>query len=46
MAHAFERAPSTHKVAVQLVIIFALTFKARNTHNEVLAIDNLIKILY
>ncbi len=43
IAHGFERAPPTHKVAVRPIIIFALTFKARNTDNRVFSTDNLIK---
>jgi hypothetical protein len=43
IAHASKRTPPTHKVAVRPIIIFALTFKARNTHNRVLATDILIK---
>ena len=43
IAHAFERTPPTHKMAVRPMIIFALTRKARNMHNRVLVTDNLIK---
>ena len=42
-AHGFERAPPTHNVAVRPIIIFALTFKTRNTQNWVLGADLLIK---
>ena len=43
--HAFERAPPTHNVAVWPIIIFALTFKARNPMNRVPGADD-ISILY
>ena len=35
ITHGFERAPPTHNVAVRPMIIFALTFKARNSVNRV-----------
>jgi len=42
-AHGFERAPPTHNVAVRPVIIFALTFKARNSVNRVPGTDFLVQ---
>ena len=35
ITHGFERAPPTHNVAVRPIIIFAMTFKARNSVNRV-----------
>ena len=43
IAHGFERAPPTHKMAVRPIIIFAMTFKARNPVNRVTGADILIK---
>ncbi len=42
-AHGFERAPPTHNVAVRPIIIFALTFKARNSVNRVPGADFLVQ---
>jgi len=42
MTRAFHRAPPTHQMAVGPVI-FALTFKARNSADRVLGTDVLIK---
>ena len=39
IAHGFERALPTRKVAVRPTIIFALTFKARNSVNRVTGTD-------
>ena len=46
ITHGFDRAPPTHNVAVRPIIIFALTFKARNTDDRVLGTDSLIKVLF
>ena len=43
IAHGFERAPPTHNVAVWPIIIFALTFKARNSVNRVTDADFLVQ---
>ena len=45
IAHGFERAPPTHKMAVRPIIIFALTFKARNTDNRVISTAGIISLL-
>ena len=42
-AHGFERAAPTHNVAVRPIIIFALTFKARNSVNRVPSTDFLVQ---
>ncbi len=42
-AHGSERAPPTHNVAVRPIIIFALTFKARNSVNRVPGADFLVR---
>ncbi len=39
ITHGFERAPPTHNVTVRPIIIFALTFKARNSVNRVPGAD-------
>ena len=43
ITHGFERAPPTHNVAVRPIIIFALTFKARNSVNRVPGTDFLVQ---
>lgn len=43
ITHAFERTPPTHEMAVRPMIIFALTFKARNLDNRVIVTDILIR---
>ena len=43
ITHGFERAPPTHNVAVRPIIIFALTFKARNSVNRVPGADFLVQ---
>ena len=42
-AHGSERAPPTHNVAVRPIIIFALTFKARNSVNRVPGADFIVQ---
>ncbi len=42
ITHVFERAPRTHNVAVRPIIIFVLTFKARNSVNRVPGADFLV----
>ena len=46
ITHGFERAPPTHNVTVRPMLIFALTFKARNTDDRVLGTDSLIEVLF
>ena len=41
--HAFERCPPTHQIAVNPIIIFTLTFKARNLNNRVAKQNLLLK---
>ena len=43
ITHCFERAPPTHNVAVRPIIIFALTFKARNSVNRVPGADFIVQ---
>ncbi len=43
ITHGFERAPPTHNVAVRPIIIFALTFKARNSVNRVPSADFIVQ---
>ncbi len=43
MTHGFERAPPTHNVAVGPIIMFALTFKARNSVNRVPGADFIVQ---
>lgn len=43
ITHGFEHAPPTHNVAIRPIIIFALTFKARNSVNRVPGADFMVQ---
>ncbi len=43
ITHGLKRTPPTHNVAVRPIIIFAMTFPARNPVNRVLVTDILVQ---